>query len=242
MKKIVASLALLLIVTVAVSAQGKAPAQAPAPPQAMVIPPCKCGCMEGKSCACKNCCERTADPTWTPAQSKVAAAGLCNCTGKADCTCASGDCFCRACSGRKAAQATPYTGTLNLAYALPAGTHGWGFRYSVITNSDLPAGTYDLVATPRASRAAVGYDTATIYRCPETGRRWRYTDQAGNWQVVNESVPFQTGVCTDGSCGTMSFGSCANGSCGTTSFSAGGGSCANGSCGTSRSFGLFRRR
>jgi len=26
--------------------------------------PCHCGCMETGQCKCKNCCERTADPTW----------------------------------------------------------------------------------------------------------------------------------------------------------------------------------
>lgn len=34
-----------------------------------MIPPCNCGCMETGKCGCKNCCERTADPTWTPEQS-----------------------------------------------------------------------------------------------------------------------------------------------------------------------------
>lgn len=39
----------------------KSPALGAAP-----IPPCNCGCMETGSCKCKNCCERTADPTWKP--------------------------------------------------------------------------------------------------------------------------------------------------------------------------------
>ena len=38
-------------------------------PGVYAIPACKCGCMETGECRCKNCCERTADPTWRPAQS-----------------------------------------------------------------------------------------------------------------------------------------------------------------------------
>jgi hypothetical protein len=39
------------------------------------VPPCNCGCMETGKCLCKNCCERTADPTWT-AQPKSQAAAV----------------------------------------------------------------------------------------------------------------------------------------------------------------------
>ena len=51
------------------------PPQAPNPPQAPTyIPPCGCGCMETGQCKCKNCCERTADPTWKPSQAFAAPA------------------------------------------------------------------------------------------------------------------------------------------------------------------------
>ena len=38
---------------------------------ANTIPACKCGCMETGQCRCKNCCERTADPTWKPERSQA---------------------------------------------------------------------------------------------------------------------------------------------------------------------------
>lgn len=34
----------------------------------VVVPACHCGCMETGQCKCKNCCERTADPTWKEAK------------------------------------------------------------------------------------------------------------------------------------------------------------------------------
>lgn len=33
-------------------------------PHTRPIPPCGCGCMETGECRCKNCAERTADPTF----------------------------------------------------------------------------------------------------------------------------------------------------------------------------------
>lgn len=65
--KVLFLLAAILFGSDFVSAQ---PPQAPRPPQAppIVVPPCDCGCMEGKNCGCKNCCERTASPTWREAQ------------------------------------------------------------------------------------------------------------------------------------------------------------------------------
>lgn len=62
-----------------------------APAKAVVIPQCKCGCMETGHCECKNCCERTADPTWKPA----VAGGGCKCKFLPACNCGKGaDCDC----------------------------------------------------------------------------------------------------------------------------------------------------